>query len=242
MGSVYCTPDTVKGYLYGIDTSSLIKAGGNLDFFINQFMPIAAADMDRYMRQTLNQESLAGQRFDGTGSINVLLPNWPIKAVTACVIYYGWGSPLYTFTNPHHKASRLLGLPADPPDNTADLIVDRDKGIISINPSSLKLVSQQGNISPLWNWIFTEGTANISLDYVHGFATPPQDVAAAQAMYTAILIGEMAAGRPSGGVTSIKIGTVSRTWSNKVYASMFTTWWMLINSILDNYQVREAEF
>lgn len=246
MASAYCTAAQVRQYLYGIDTSSLKKAwtgaGDYLDFFIAQFMPIAAADMDRYMRQTLNEETLQGVRLDGKGGIDLVIPNWPLKSVTACVIYYGWGSALYTFANPHHKQSRLLGLPADAPDNTADLIVDRDKGLVSINPSSLKLVSQQGNISPLWNWVFTEGTANVSVDYTHGFATPPDDVAAAQAMYTAIIIGEMAAGLSSGGASSVRIGQVQRSWGNKMYASMFDTWWGLIESILENYRVIVGEW
>lgn len=240
--STYCTPDQVRQYLYGVDTSALTRAGASLDALIGQFMPVAAADMDRYMRQTLNQETLEGVRLDGTGTIEVVAPNWPIATVTACTIYYGWGAALYIFQQPHHKASRLLGLPADPPDQTADLIVDRDKGILSINPSSLKLVSQQGNLSPLWNWVFTEGRANIAMDYTHGFAAVPNDVAACQAMYTAILIGEMAAGRPSGGAQSIRIGDVQRTWGNKAYASMFGTWWTLIRSVLDNYKVMEVAY
>lgn len=242
MQSVYCTADQVKGYLYGIDLSSLTKAGASIDFLISQFMPIAAADMDRFMRQTLNEETLEDQRFDGSGTINLVIPNWPIKTVSKCVINYGWGSGLYTFQNFRHKASRLLGLPADISDQRGDLIIDRDKGIVSINPSSLTLVSQQGNISPLWNWIFTEGTANVVMTYIHGFATPPLDVAACQAMYTAVLIGEMAGGRVSGGATTIKIGTVTRTWANKPYEALFSTWMRLIEGILDNYQVREAEF
>jgi len=240
--SVYCTSDLVKSYLYGIDMTPLIKAGGSVDFFVNQFMPIAAAEMDRFMRQTLNTETLTGQRFDGTATTEIVIPNWPLQAVTSCTIYYGWGAVLYQFQKIHHKASRLLGLPTDPPDQNADLLVDRDKGIIMINPSSLQLVSQQGALSPLWNWVFTEGVANISVDYTHGFSVIPQDVQACQAMLTAILVGEMAAGRPSGGATSIKIGTVSRTWGNKAYASMFDMWMTMIQSILTHYQVREASF
>lgn len=245
----YAQNSDVWPYLYALDLTPLTRGGMTVDFFITQQLTIVKKQMDMAMNRRnngLDLQTLTDRRVNGMGGIAQLLPWWPIKTVTRCVINYGWGSGMYTFSSIHHKASSLLGLPADPPDQQADLIVDRDKGIIEINPSSLKLVSMQGNVSPLWNWVFTEGDDNVEIDLIQGWDfTPgvdplaPVDIIAAQAMMVAAKIADMAGARASQGASSVKIGSVSRSWG-KPYANLISDWNDQAKAILAYYEIREA--
>jgi hypothetical protein len=235
----YASVSDVRAILYGIDTSPLTKAGANLDSLISTFLPVTKRIMDNAMKQRLDQTIVTGARFNGKGTPEILLPYYPIKTVTKCAIYYGLGNSLYEFQHIWHRGSELLGLPADATAQNADLIVERDTGIISINPSSLTLVSQQGAVSPLWDWVFSEGRQNVLVSLIHGFETIPDDIKIAHAMKTAAMLGNMAAGRGSGGATSTHIGSVSKSWA-KPYEALFKSWDEMANQVAACYEVREA--
>lgn len=245
MDSYISLEEFKASYLYGIDVSPLTKAGIDLDAFITQQLKLAKNVIDRKASQSIEETEIGNgdgsfyYRGDGNSKWTMVLPNFPIKTVSSCRVMYGWSSQMYNFSAIKHTASRKLGINGDPITDTCDLMVDRDKGIIDINPSSLTLLSSLGQ-SPLWQQNFSEGRLAVVVSYIYGYAIIPEDIKAANAKLVAIALMQASAARQSAGATSVRILSVSRTWGPKAYQSQIDQYTQEIEDAVAYYKVHET--
>lgn len=240
----------IGSFTYGMDLSPLISQGVNIPNLLdNSIIPMAEAELNRMMGQTLEQETLSGVRLDGAGTWDIALPHFPIQTLTKMTVNFGFQRLIYQFQNIRHTASRLLPAPFNVgdednpnlPPNTCDVFVDRDSGVchVDLTGSLLSLASMPGTY-PVWNITFTAGQRDIICYYTHGFpaANLPVDIVTACGMLAAIYLGEMAAQRITGGADSIAIGQVRKSWKASKLGAIFDLWMNFIEDTVTVYKIK----
>lgn len=223
MGRYTDSGKVIANYLPAIDLSPLgaVFVSGLADQLDNVYIPMAEDELDRQFGQSMNEETLVDVAMDGSGDYAIVLPHYPIKTVTAVRIVFGYERTIYNFRNIRHLASRFLGLPQDGQANDGqplpDMFVDRDSGIMNIDltGSLLSLAAAPGSY-PVWQINFPGAPRDVKASYTHGFPAGkiPIDITNAAGMMAASFLEEMAIRKLTGGATSFKIGSVSKTFAN----------------------------
>lgn len=233
----YASVAQVRGlYLYGLVTDRLRKlAGGNLDGLIETILDTTKVMVDDYLGQKMDRNTRT-LRLDGGPEVqSIPLPNLPIYRVTSCKILLGFSQVLYEFAAIKHTASEMLGLPKD--DGNADLMVVRDEGVMQWVIDNFTIAFS--NAPMMRRGVFDTGRYMVETTYEYGFTTVPIEIQNAHAALAAVCLAELSAGAQFQGATSIKIGSVQRTWANKQYEPLLSYWLnAMIPSLLRQYRIK----
>lgn len=249
MGRYTNSTAVINNWLPAIDLSALPSTfRTNLATQLDQvYIPMAEDQLDFLFGQTLAEETLTDVAMDGSGDWFITLPHFPIKTVRACRVCFGFERTIYNFRNIKHLASQLLNLPQDytpptstlgnPPNELPDMFVNRDSGVVHIDltGSLLSLAAMPGSF-PVWQVNFPGGPRDVKVTYTHGFApgSIPIDVQNAAGMWAAAFIADMAHTRLTGGAQSVKIGSVSKSFSAQgiAFPAMNAAWQKHIESTI----------
>jgi hypothetical protein len=201
--------------------------------------------LDDEFGQTLAETTRTDVCLDGANTLEICLPNFPIKTVTSARVVSGFETPQVTFQNIRHLASKWLGLPQDAVGATADLIVDRDSGMISIdqNGSAVAAALSTGGYPP-WPGDFPRASRNIKVSYIHGFpaGSIPIDVQNAAGMFAAAFVAAMAASRTTAGANRVRIGSVDKSFGDQLgaraYPMMDAVWQKMIEKAVSSWSVK----
>jgi hypothetical protein len=247
MGRYTTSAAVIANFLPAIDLTGLPAAfraaiATQLD---NVYIPMAEDFLDDAFGQTLAETTRTDVCLDGADTLDMCLPNFPIKTVTSARIVSGFETPEVTFQNIKHLASNLLGLSQDAASATADLVVDRDGGMIHIDVtgSSLTAAMSTGGYPP-WPGNFPRAIRNIKVSYIHGFpaGSIPIDIQNAAGMFAASFVAAMSASRMTAGANRVRIGSVDKSFGDqlgaKAYPMMDAVWQKLIDKAISNWSVK----
>ena len=148
------------------------------DVFLTNRIFAVSALIQSYCNRTFPVQTYT-EDYDGPGSTTLLLHQWPVQAVSQVILdqYY----PLPT----------TLG--------SSDIVVNANKGIISVSPSS---------VGQKW---FGYGDQNIQVTYTAGYSTIPNDIQEAAAAMVLLAYAKMAGGNYTDlTVSQEKIGDYQR--------------------------------